>query len=360
MKKLGMVLGAAAVAVVAGCKDPDYTRGTESSRNEAKNAAPIEVEPAPQPVEIRTIEAKHCKCPPGMKHTKPCRCDAPDCMCIVTPKAVAVAPAAPVAPAVEPESTVYIVQNGDYLAKISKKFNVTIKSIKSLNNLQKDTIRVGQKLKIPGKVDVGEQKEPVVRKAGPAAHAKKGPYVGATKDYIVKGGDTLGAIAYGNGINIRQLKELNGLKTDVLKVGQKLKIPAEKVEKPAVAPKSAAVAPKASAQKPAAAKPAVKKDVAAKPAAPKADAAPAPAAETAPAPAVEPAVEPSPAPAADAAPEAAPSATFDYTVQDGEDITGITVKFGVGASEIRSLNNLGESAVLKPGQVIKLPAEAQQ
>ena len=347
MKKLGMVLGAAAVAVVAGCKDPDYTRGTESSRNEAKNAAPIEVEPAPQPVEIRTIEAKHCKCPPGMKHEKPCLCDAPDCMCIVTPKTVAVAPVAP-------ETTVYVVQNGDYLAKISKKFNVTIKSIKELNGLKSDTIRVGQKLKLPGKVDVGEQKEPVVRKAGASA-AAKGPYTGATKDYIVKGGDTLGAIAYGNGITIRQLKALNGLKSDVLKVGQKLKIPAEKVVK-AAAPKASA---KPAAAKAVAAKPVAKKAETAKAAAPaKAEAAPAPApapAAAEPAPAAEPVEAP-----VEAAAEPVASATVPYTVQEGDDITAVVVKFGVSAAEIRELNGLGENDTLKPGQVIKLPAEAQQ
>ena len=72
-----------------------------------------------------------------------------------------------------------------------------------------------------------------------------------------------------------------------------------------------------------------------------------------------------PAAEAPAAPEAAPvaspsPATFAYTVQEGEDITAIVVKFGVSASEIRELNNLGESDTLKAGQTIKLPAEAQQ
>ena len=67
-----------------------------------------------------------------------------------------------------------------------------------------------------------------------------------------------------------------------------------------------------------------------------------------------------------AATEAAPvassatPATIPYTVQEGEDITAIVVKFGVSASEIRELNNLGESDTLKAGQTIKLPAEAQQ
>ena len=51
--------------------------------------------------------------------------------------------------------TTYTVQRGDYLAKISKKFGVTIASIKRLNNLSEDSLRIGQKLKLPGNIDVG-------------------------------------------------------------------------------------------------------------------------------------------------------------------------------------------------------------
>ena len=346
MKQFGMVLGVAAVAVVAGCKDPDFKRSSAPAQNEVKNAAPVEVAtPPPPPPAIKVVEAPTCSCPPGTKHTSPCACGAADCACIVTPK-----PVPPPKPA-EPEYTVYVVQNGDYLAKISKRFNVTIDSIKRLNGLKSDMIRVGQKLKIPGKVDVGEQKSPVVRKAG-AKPAAAAAYAGATKDYVVKSGDTLGAIAYGNGINIRQLKAMNGLSGDSLKVGQKLKIPAEKVVK---AEAKSAAKPGAKVAKAAA------KKTEAKPAA--TAAAPAPTAEPVAAPAAE---EEAPAAPEAAATEAAPvassatPATFPYTVQEGEDITSIVVKFGVGAAEIRELNNLGESDTLKAGQTIKLPAEAQQ
>ena len=117
MKKIGMVFGAAAVAVVAGCKDPDYKRSNEPSQNDVRYVEPSPAPartPAARPAEIQTIEPqeRRCTCPPGAKHEKPCACGASDCMCIVTPKAVRVAPPA------EPAWTMYIVQNGDYLAKI--------------------------------------------------------------------------------------------------------------------------------------------------------------------------------------------------------------------------------------------------
>ena len=203
--------------------------------------------------------------------------------------------------------------------------------------------------KLQNWIAVGVQAEPAKAAARSGAKKAYAPYSGATKEYVVKNGDTLGAIAYSNGINIRQLKELNGLAKDSLKVGQKLKIPAEKV----VAAKPAAKAPAAAP-------------------APKAAPAPAPAAavEPAPAPAAAPAaaVAPAPAPAADAsaaaekaaaAPDDAP-ATTTYIVQEGDDMTGVAIRWGVSAADIRELNNLGDKDQLGPGQIIKLPADAQQ
>ena len=331
MNKLTIIIGAAAVATLAGCKDPAYRSGNIASGDAVKN---VETEPAPEVKPVVVVE-KTCKCAPGTRHASPCLCDAPNCMCIVEVK--------PVKP-VEPESTVYVVQSGDYLAKISKKFNVTIAAIKKFNpSIKKDVVRVGQKLKIPGKHDVAPVEQQLQKaKPAPAAKAYK-PYAGATSEYTVKSGDTLGAIAYGNGITIRQLKELNSLSNNNLKVGQKLKVPANgkaaaKTEKP--------VENKVQ-------KPAVEKPVAAP------VAKPAPAVEPQP---VEPVVE-------KAAPEVAPApavaepteqATINYAVQEGDDMTGVSIRWGVSAAVIRELNNLPDDAQLTPGQIIKLPAEAQQ
>ena len=324
-----MVLGAAAIAALAGCKDPNYRRGgAPAGQNEVKSAdtTTTVVQPAPQQVQ-------QCKCAPGTRHTAPCACGGANCYCIVEQKI--------------------------YLAKISKKFNVTIAAIKRVNGLTSDVVRVGQKLKIPGKFGVGAKAEPA--KAAATAAPKKSsaaaaPYTGATKEYVVKSGDTLGAIAYGNGITIRQLKELNGLTNDVVRVGQKLKIPAEKQAKAATWKSRNEKQTKTVSAKPAAPAQEKKSDVAAAPAAPVA--APAEEKPAEDANATAPAAETAPAETAAAAP-AAP-ATIEYIVQEGDDMTGVSIRFGVSAAEIRELNNLGESDQLKPGQVIKLPAEAQQ
>ena len=355
MNKFGVVLGIAAVATLAGCKDPDYKHANSAAtQNEVKSVETTEV----RSVAIEPVAAK-CTCAPGTKHSAPCTCGAPDCKCIVETKPVVMAD---LSKPVEPEYTIYVVQNGDYLAKISKKFNVTISSIKRLNpSIKKDVVRVGQKLKLPGKIDISA---PVATSAvaGGAAvataakkpAAKKGyvAYTGATKEYVVKNGDTLGSIAYGNGINIRQLKELNGLSSDSLKIGQKLKVPAEKVAKavPAKKVETAAPAKKAEAAAPAKAEAAAPAEAekpaeaAAAPAETAKDAAPVAEAEKS-------AEEPAKAEAA---------ATTTYVVQEGDDMTGVSIRWGVSAAEIRELNNLAETDQLVPGQIIKLPADAQQ
>ncbi len=355
MKKLAMALGAAAVAVVSGCKDPDYRRaGASASQNQVKRADTTVAQPAPASIEVKS----QCTCAPGTRHTSPCACGAADCRCIVEKKMPPASAPVVKTSAPQPEYTLYTVRGGDYLAKISKRFNVTIAAIKRLNNMSSDTIRIGQKLKIPGKVDVGQ--EPVAVKAKTsapkAAKAKTAKaYTGATKEYVVKNGDTLGAIALAGGISVRQLKELNSLSSDNLRIGQKLKVPAEKVVKKPAATVAAQKPAEKSAPK------TVEKPAVSAPAEPAAPAETASAPETpasTPAPVEQPAAN-AEAPAAPSAEPAAP-ATSTYVVQEGDDITGVTIRWGVSAAEIRALNNLGETDQLKPGQIIKLPAEVQQ
>jgi len=360
MNKCAFVLGAVAIATLAGCKDPDYKYGNEQgAQNQVK---PVEATPAPaaqQPIAIETVSAAKCTCPPGTKHTSPCMCGAPDCRCVVVPQKVIVAdvkpaPEAPAAAAAE--ATTYIVQRGDSLSKISKKYNIRVDAIRKANpKIKNDVIRIGQKLTLPAKVDVGVQTVPAGAIAKtPAKAAKKpyAPYTGATKEYVVKNGDTLGGVAYANGLSIRQLKELNGLSANGLRVGQKLKVPAAgKAAKTAVAPKAEAAKVPETAKAPEAAPAAVAPAAEAKPVV--AEKAP----EVGVPPATETKTEAAPAPQPAKQPEVQ---TTTYVVQDGDDMTGISIRYAVSAARIRELNNLGDDAQLLPGQILKIPVENQQ
>ena len=287
-------------------------------------------------------------------------------------KKPASAPSAAPAAAAAESPVVHTVQRGELLSSISKKYNVKMSAIVAANpGLNPDRIRIGQKLKIPAKA-AAEQKSGVMLASAPAPKAaniaapvKTKPafkaYTGPTKDYVVKGGDSLGKIALENGITIRALKEMNGLKKDNVRVGQKLKVPAEK---PAAEKK---VEP---AKKPAEAKPAdgaalkpeeAKKDAAAsapKEEAPKPDAAPAASDEQKPAEtaAAAPAASDEQKPAETAA---APTGGT-YVVQEGEDVVAVSIKWGISPSQLLNANDLKEGEQLKAGQVLKLPPNAKQ
>ena len=89
--------------------------------------------------------------------------------------------------------------------------------------------------------------------------------------------------------------------------------------------------------------------------------APVPAEEAAPVKEAAPAEEPAPAVETAVEPAAVhDTATTSYVVQEGDDMTSVSISWGVSSAQIRELNNLGDNDQLKPGQVIKLPADAQQ
>jgi len=52
------------------------------------------------------------------------------------------------------EGEVYVVKQGDNLSKIAKKFGVTVKAIRTANNLKNDRILPKQRLTIPTKAGV--------------------------------------------------------------------------------------------------------------------------------------------------------------------------------------------------------------
>jgi len=54
---------------------------------------------------------------------------------------------------------------------------------------------------------------------------KPQPAVAPHKEYVVQSGDTLSLVAEAFGTNVRTIREMNNLKSDNLRVGQKLKVP---------------------------------------------------------------------------------------------------------------------------------------
>ncbi|MEG0732759.1 MAG: LysM peptidoglycan-binding domain-containing protein, partial [Vagococcus sp.] len=123
----------------------------------------------------------------------------------------------------------HTVKSGDTLYGISLKYGVTVAQLKSWNNLKGDTIYVGQKLKIKGGTTPNTSKptpKPDTSKPNtgkPNTNNPKPTNQGA-KTHKVKRGDTLYGIALEYGVTVAQLKSWNGLKSDMIYVGQNLQV----------------------------------------------------------------------------------------------------------------------------------------
>lgn len=99
------------------------------------------------------------------------------------------------------EYDIYVVKKGDSLWSISRKFNIDINDLIELNNLKDLTLQINQSILVP------KQQENI-----------------ETDLYIVKKGDTLWSISNKLNIPVQTLKELNNLNSNLLKVNQQLKI----------------------------------------------------------------------------------------------------------------------------------------
>ncbi len=118
--------------------------------------------------------------------------------------------------------TLHEVQTGDTLYSISKKYGVSLDTIKEANGFSDNSIKVGQKIKIPS-----SSKNVSVTDSNSSAKsgAMQNPSLpdGA---YIVQKGETWFGISKKYGITVADLQKLNGVGNEAsLKVGQKIKVP---------------------------------------------------------------------------------------------------------------------------------------
>ena len=61
----------------------------------------------------------------------------------------------------------------------------------------------------------------------PASYLPRAAYSGPVYEYTVQSGDSLFLIAKAFDSTVQKIKEVNGLKSDRLSIGQKIKIPKE-------------------------------------------------------------------------------------------------------------------------------------
>ena len=125
--------------------------------------------------------------------------------------------------------SVYIVQKGDTLYSLSKKYEITVNELRVANNLsENDVLKVGQKLQIPSAnilnaVTLTQKKSDSVQKTEKSK-------VDSQK-YKVQKGDTLYALSKKYEISVADLMSLNQMdSSSTLKIGKEILVPQKKTE----------------------------------------------------------------------------------------------------------------------------------
>lgn len=122
-------------------------------------------------------------------------------------------------------ATTHTVEPKETLFSISKQYNVSITELKTWNNLSTNNLEVGQQLTIYPAEASGQQQTSIVVDS----ETQENTY------YTVKNGDSLYRIAERHDMTVDQLKNLNDLSSNTIRVGQRLTVWGDPAPPPSVA-----------------------------------------------------------------------------------------------------------------------------
>ncbi len=187
----------------------------------------------------------------------------------------------------------YTVVRGDSLWKIANKHGTTVAELAAANNLSPNaTLRIDQKLIVPSSDGSSSSNADVI--SGAQATSAAGT------PYTVVSGDTLGGIARRHGVTVAAIRSANGLRSDLVRVGQTLTIPLPTSPAPSGSPASTG------------------------------------ASNTSPS-------------------SVANSGSLTHTVMPGETLGAIALKYQVTVGDLATANNIADPTKLRAGQQIRVP-----
>ncbi len=138
------------------------------------------------------------------------------------------------AAASSPNSTIYTVQAGDSLWRIATKLGVSVNEIKALNGLTSNALSLGQQLRVSGGSSYSAPVvTPTIQTNSPTI--VKAPVFVPRPSYVVQAGDSMWRVSQKVGVSVNDLKSINDLDSNILRIGQMLYLE----EKPEVASQSA-------------------------------------------------------------------------------------------------------------------------
>jgi membrane-bound lytic murein transglycosylase D len=104
------------------------------------------------------------------------------------------------------------VRPGETLTSIAKKYKSSVEAIRSANHLSKKYLLAGQRLNVP------------IRSTKASVPAKKAAKSVKAMTHKVKKGDTLSSLSLKYGIPVTEIRKINSLMNDTLKIGQTLQL----------------------------------------------------------------------------------------------------------------------------------------
>ncbi|HEX2100174.1 MAG TPA: LysM peptidoglycan-binding domain-containing protein [Candidatus Synoicihabitans sp.] len=215
------------------------------------------------------------------------------------------APAPTPTAAIPPPTTTYTVVRGDSLWSVAKKHGVTRTELAAANRISPDaSLKIDQTLVIPA-----PSATPAPSNATSSAAAASAS--GDATNYVVRSGDTLGAIARRHRTTVAAIKAMNNLRGDMVRIGDLLLIPASQPAATA-APAASSSTPTANPSTPA----------------------------------------PTPALARGA------NGTMKHVVAPGETLGSIARRYGTTVGDIGAANNIPDPTKIRPGQELVIPGAA--
>lgn len=116
----------------------------------------------------------------------------------------------------------HVVSSGETLFSISRTLEVTVAELRSWNNLESDALAIGQELVYFIAEEPVLPPAPTTEEAGETLISISIPQ--ENEYYTVKSGDNLTNIARAHDMTLNELRELNNLTSDLLRIGQRLAV----------------------------------------------------------------------------------------------------------------------------------------